>query len=104
MQNSETLRPYSNRFRYNSYNDGKLRRQRYRYIELLTKGRLLGKEPTTVPELQPFYYYLAGIEELQQEERKNVEAVGGLLPYDNKELDTRGRIDAFKRLGLTTQS
>ena len=70
----------------------------------LPKGRLLGEAPAPDTELLPFCFDIARIEELQQEERKEGEAVEELSATDHKKLDIRERIEAFRHLGLTTQA
>ena len=103
-QNKKKSKTHSNRLSYYRDNNGQLRRRRHRYTGKIPKGRLLGGAPSPATELLPFCYYIARIEELQQEERKDGEAVEGLSANDYKQLDARGRIDAFRRLGLTTQA
>ena len=103
-QNRKLLKQYSNWSRYYIDNEGQLRRRRYCYTRQIPRGRLLVGALTIVTELLPFCYYISRIEELQQQERKEGEAVEGLSANDYNQQDTRGRIEAFKRLGLTTQT
>ena len=76
--NRKLHKPYSTRTSYHRDDDGQLRRRRCRFAGQIPKGHLMGGAPTTTSELLPFCYYIARIEELQQEERKDGEVVDGL--------------------------